>query len=105
MPPSESSRVFISYARKDGASLAQRLQSDLTKEGFDAWLDKQRISGGASWTREIEAALDRANYVLALLTSSSYVSDMCRAEQMRSLPQQPANVVPLLEPDSGEGTY
>ena len=46
MPPSEPLRVFISYARKDGTRLAQRLQSDLSKEGFDAWLDTQRIAGG-----------------------------------------------------------
>ena len=48
MPPSEPSRVFISYARKDGAALAQRLQKDLKEQGFDAWLDTQRIAGGAS---------------------------------------------------------
>jgi hypothetical protein len=32
MPPSEQPRVFISYARKDGAALAQRLHDDLTSE-------------------------------------------------------------------------
>jgi hypothetical protein len=51
MPPSEPLRVFISYARKDGAMLAQRLQSDLTKEGFETWLDTQRIGG--TWTRTV----------------------------------------------------
>jgi hypothetical protein len=39
-------RVFISYARKDGAKLAQRLKKDLQAKGFDAWLDTNRISGG-----------------------------------------------------------
>ena len=39
MPPSDPSRVFISYARKDGAALARRLQKDLKEQGFDAWLD------------------------------------------------------------------
>jgi hypothetical protein len=34
MPPSEPSRVFISYARKDGTELAQQLQKDLAKN-FD----------------------------------------------------------------------
>jgi hypothetical protein len=43
VPPSEPNRVFISYACKDGTELAQRLQADLTKSGFDAWLDTQRI--------------------------------------------------------------
>jgi TIR domain len=53
-PPSEPLRVFISYARKDGAALAQRLQFDLAKEGFDAWLDTQRIAGGRVRSAEIE---------------------------------------------------
>ena len=69
MPPSEQPRVFISYARKDGAALAQRLQNDLTKQGFDAWLDTQRIAGGAVWSTEIEHAIDDAEFVLALMTS------------------------------------
>ncbi len=76
MPPSEPLRVFISYARKDGASLAQRLQSDLTSERFDAWLDAGRLRGGSSWTKDIETALDKANFVLALLTPGSYVSEI-----------------------------
>jgi TIR domain len=42
-----STGIFISYARKDGAGLAQRLQASLTREGFDAWLDTQRLAGGA----------------------------------------------------------
>jgi hypothetical protein len=46
MRPAEPQRVFISYARKDVVALAQRQQSDLTKEGFDAWLDTKRMGGG-----------------------------------------------------------
>src|SRR5271157_5561593 len=95
MPPPEPSRVFISYARKVGAALAQRLQSDLVKEGFDAWLDTQRIAGGATWSDEIEAALDRAEYVVALLTQGSYVSEICRAEQLRALRKHKC-VIPLM---------
>ena len=85
MPPSEAPHVFLSYARKDGATLAQRLQKDLTDQGSDAWLDKQRIAGGAVWTDVIESALDQAEYVVALLTQGSYVSEICRAEQLRAL--------------------
>ena len=58
-------------------------------------LDKQRISGGATWTTEIEISLDETNYVLALLTSASYVSEICRAEQLRSL-RKGKCVIPLL---------
>ena len=95
MPPSEPSRVFISYARKDGAMLAQRLQKDLKEQGFDAWLDTQRITGGAIWTTDIEHALDEAEFVLALMTSGSYVSEICRAEQLRALRKHKC-VIPLM---------
>ena len=46
MPPSEQPRVFISYARKDGAALAERLHQDLTNEGFVVWLDVERLAAG-----------------------------------------------------------
>jgi hypothetical protein len=48
------------------------------------WLDTRRIAGGATWTTEIEHALDEAEYVLALMTSGSYISEVCRAEQLRA---------------------
>src|SRR5258706_1282624 len=78
-------RVFVSYARRDGSELAVRLQKDLMAAGFEVWLDTQRIGGGASWTLEIEEAIDWAQVVFALLTPGSYTSEICRAEQLRSL--------------------
>jgi len=94
MVSSEPLRIFISYSRKDGSVLAQRLRSDLAKQGFNAWLDTQRIAGGASWTKKIEAALDETEYILALMTSGSYVSEICRAEQLRGL-RKGKCVIPL----------
>jgi len=87
--------IFISYARKDGAHLAQRLQRDLSEVGFDAWLDTQHIAGGATWTTEIERALDTSHVVLALMTPGSYLSEICRAEQLRPL-RKGKRVIPLL---------
>jgi hypothetical protein len=49
------------------------LQSD-----HDVWLDTARIQGGASWTVEIEKAIDQCDVCLALMTPGSYVSDICR---------------------------
>ena len=77
--------VFISYAHQDGAALAAQLQRDLARAGWDVWLDSARLTGGASWTVEIEQALDRSDFVLAILSRGSYRSDTCRAEQLRSL--------------------
>jgi TIR domain len=95
MPLSGPLRLFISYARKDGAVLAQRLQNDLAKSGFDAWLDKQRISGGAVWSDEIEREVDTREVTLALLTPGSYGSEICRAEQLRAL-DKGKRVIPVL---------
>lgn len=94
-PMADQGKVFISYARKDGAELAQRLQADLQQRGYEPWLDKQRIEGGASWTNSIEEAIDAADYLLALLTPGSYRSEICRAEQLRSL-RKGKCVIPLM---------
>jgi hypothetical protein len=84
MPAHKELRIFISHAHRDGKDLARRLQQSLESSGFHIWLDRQRLSGGSSWTTAIEVALDRSDVVLALLTSGSYTSDLCRAEQLRS---------------------
>ena len=97
MPASEPSRVFISYARKDVAALAQRLQSDLAKQGFDAWLDTERIAGGAVRSTEIEREIDTRQVTLALLSPSSYGSEICRAEQLRAL-DKGNRVIPVVAP-------
>src|SRR5215831_5851630 len=95
MPRSETCRVFISYARKDGADLALRLQSDLAKEGCDVWLDTQRISSGSIWSIEIEREIDMCHVALALLSPGSYASEICRAEQIRSL-DKGNRVIPVI---------
>src|SRR5271170_102345 len=89
-----ASRVFISYAHKDGATLAKRLRADLTQTGFTAWLDTQRLTGGDLWSNEIEGAIDNADIVIALLSDDSYVSEVCRGEQLRSL-RKGKCVIPL----------
>jgi NB-ARC domain/TIR domain/WD domain, G-beta repeat len=91
----EGKRIFISYARKDGAELAQRLQKDLAGEGFKPWLDTHEIAGGDSWTDDIEGGIDGADAILALLTPGSHASRICRAEQLRAL-RKDKLVIPLL---------
>jgi hypothetical protein len=67
----------------------------LNEEGFEAWLDTERIKSGATWTTDIEHALDDAEFVLALMTSGSYRSEICRAEQLRALRKHKC-VIPLM---------
>src|SRR5208337_2601727 len=95
MLPSKPSRIFISYARKDGSALAQRLQAGLAKNGFDAWLDTQRIQGGATWSTRIEDEIKSRDLMIALMSPDSYASEICRAEQLLALDMQ-KRVIPVL---------
>jgi hypothetical protein len=95
MASSEPLRIFISYSRKDGAVLAQRLECDLAKQGFDAWLDTKRIGGGAVWSAEIEREIDTRQVTIALLSPGSYKSEICRAEQIRAL-DKGNRVIPVI---------
>jgi len=93
--------VFISYAHRDGGELAVRLQRDLASRGIDAWLDTERLLAGDRWTNEIEAALDRAQVVLALVSEGSFTSDTCRAEQGWAL-DAGKRVIPLRVENRGK---
>ncbi len=88
-------RIFISYARDDAQDIALRLRDDLSAAGHDIWLDTSEIAAGASWSRDIELAIERSSVVLALLTAGSYVSEICRAEQLRAL-RKGLRLIPVL---------
>lgn len=94
------STIFISYAHQDGATLAGRLYQSLQRSGWDVWLDTLRLTGGASWTIEIEEALDNSEVVLVLLSRGSFLSDTCRAEQLRSLRKKKCVIPILVERDA-----
>jgi WD40 repeat protein len=87
--------VFISYARKDGAEVARRLHTTLCEAGCVAWMDTDRIAGGASWSKVIEDALNDCDCLIAVISEGSYVSEICRAEQMWALERR-KRVIPVL---------
>ena len=87
--------MFLSYAHRDGSELASRLSKDLTNEGYDVWMDKARLKSGSSWTTDVETALEGSDVVLALISRGASVSDICRAEQLRSL-RMGKCVIPIL---------
>jgi WD40 repeat protein len=87
-------RIFISYSHRDGGELATRLAADLAGRAYQLWLDRERLPAGNRWTNSIEAAIDHADIVLALLSEGSFVSDICRAEQVWALNER-KRVIPL----------
>jgi len=86
--------IFISYAHRDGMALAERLSTALVANGYRTWLDRHRLTAGATWSMEIEQALDECDVVLALLSVGSLNSDICRAEQLRAL-RHGKRVIPI----------
>lgn len=97
--------LFISYARKDGMQLADRLHRDLAQQGYETWLDRPGIHPGEGWALAIEQAIDTTDGLLALLTKGSYTSQICRGEQGRAL-RKGKFVIPLLvQPDADRPVY
>ena len=93
--------IFISYARRDARDLAVRLRDDLLAGGHQVWLDTAEIEGGASWSNEIEEAIETCDITLALLSHASFISEICRAEQLRAL-RKNKTVIPILVQPNAE---
>ncbi|MBC7870537.1 MAG: toll/interleukin-1 receptor domain-containing protein, partial [Chitinophagaceae bacterium] len=102
-PPSP--KIFISYAREDARDIAIRLRDDLIDSGHDTWLDLSEIAAGASWSWDIEAAIESADIVLALMSQGSYVSEICRAEQQRALRKNKRLIPLMVQSDADRPLY
>lgn len=72
-------KLFLSYSRKD-AQKAQRFTEWLEGQGHDVWRDEDDIYGGASFSSEIENALNECGAVLALWSADSVRSAWVRDE-------------------------
>jgi len=72
-------KLFLSYSRKDEAR-ARRFAKWLEREGHDVWRDEDDIGGGASFSSEIENALNECAAVLALWSAASVKSAWVRDE-------------------------
>lgn len=88
-------KIFISYARTDSKLLAHRLCADLQAAGYTVWLDTSEIAGGASWSQDIEQAIEDCSIMIPLMSPASYNSQWCRAEQLRAV-RKGKKLVPLL---------
>ncbi|TVR25455.1 MAG: TIR domain-containing protein [Anaerolineaceae bacterium] len=64
----EETNIFISYARKDGADESLRLYNDLQSDGIAAWRDVRDLDPYAGFDAEIEAAIERATHLVAIIT-------------------------------------
>lgn len=63
-------RVFISYAKEDKVS-AEKLRSQLTREGIDVWIDEKKLMGGKDWKLEIQKEIRDSHIILILLSTNA----------------------------------
>ncbi|PVD49469.1 hypothetical protein DC498_24950 [Terrimonas sp.] len=89
-----SDKFFISYSRVD-TPFVLKLANDLKAAGVNIWLDQLNIQPGAHWDNEIEAALNSATCVLAIISPQSMESKNAMDEISFAL-EQNKKVIPVL---------
>jgi hypothetical protein len=102
MPVSERlHEVFISYARADGAKIAERLDKSLRDAGYSTWRDIRSIDPFQDFSAEIEVGIRDARFVAVCITPSldrnpdSFVRREVLYAQQRTKP-----IIPLVFPNS-----
>jgi len=72
--------VFISHARNDDL-IAEAVAKVLVNKGLKVWNENdESISPGTDWRKEIQNALENSDFIISLLTSSSFSSNFVRNE-------------------------
>ena len=89
--------VFISYAREDGEAAAERSKPawPRTLPMCRTWLDRHEIEGGVGWWHQIEQQLDRAEFLILVMTPAALRSENTRRE-WRSARQRGVCVYPVM---------
>ncbi len=71
--------IFISYTHADSA-FVDRLDADLRTQGFDTWVDRERLVAGLRWRRELQEAVERAQVLLIVLSPEAVASQNVQIE-------------------------
>ena len=70
--------VFISYARKDGLTHADRLAAELQQAGYEPWVDRRHIDPTRDFTGYIDAAIEQASHVVVCITPDAKPEHVAR---------------------------
>lgn len=70
MTTSKIPQIFIAHANEDELK-ARELFTYLEQNGFDPWLDKEKLLPGQIWRDEIPKALKKSDFFIACLSSHS----------------------------------
>jgi hypothetical protein len=76
----EKLKVFISYARADGAALAEDLVTGLGLAGFAPFLDRHDIAAAEDWEARLGALIHSADTILFIISPAAVNSERCAWE-------------------------
>jgi predicted nucleotide-binding protein len=66
--------IFISHSKEDG-DFAELLKLRLEREGYQAWVDSDRLDPGTDWREEIDQGIRGALLVIAVMTPDARISE------------------------------
>lgn len=90
--------VFVSYSHADKGT-ARGVAERLDDAGYRVWIDEGELRAGDSVIDAIASAIDRVDFLVALISESSVSSDWCRKElalaMTGEIAKQGITVIPL----------
>lgn len=78
-------RIFISYGRRDAATVARGLWTRLTERGFDVFLDRFSLKPGEDWASRLDAELADKAFVVVLESDAAAQSRWVQHEVIYAL--------------------
>jgi TIR domain/Bacterial Ig domain len=67
-------KIVVSYSRTDAGHLAKKIHKDLTKEGYDVFIDISSIRVGDKWSNTIEENISKCDIFVIIVTPWSLKS-------------------------------
>ena len=91
--------VFLSHSSKDDA-VVRALRNALESLGIETWADSERLTGADLLTAEIQRAIEKADYFLAVVSLHAINSEWVQRE-IDFAKAARKKIIPLLRPEIG----
>jgi TIR domain len=95
LPVGRACDVFLSYARIDGAAVAEELREALESLGVSVWFDEAEMKPGQSMARQMDLGLAKARSGVVLLTPA-YITGRFWTERELGVLLHKNTVIPVL---------
>jgi tetratricopeptide (TPR) repeat protein len=77
-------KIFLSHVSQDKA-IVREVYKRLIADGYDAWLDEEKLLPGQNWSVEIEKAIENTDIVIAFLSHQTIAKDGYIQKELRRI--------------------